>query len=427
MHERKIPTIIGLLLVGLAVVMFRFAFDRVSPLITRASATHIPQSITVSNVSDVSFTISWITNEETTGALLIEGINAPIYDDRLSISTQLDQRAKQTFSTHSISVRSLKPETAYRYRVLSGGKHFLNNGEPYEIRTASALTGAGTNLEPAYGQVTAPSGLPAEGALVYLAPENGQTISTLVNASGSWVLPLNLVRTEDFTNYLNPSQRINESIIIRSPDGEANALTDSMNDNPVPAMTIGKTYDFRKIQAAENQNHALANAPPAVLGSTSNANAIIAITRPARGSAIPSNLPLIQGTGVPKNTVLVILGLLNPISTTVTVGEDGIWRYTPERPLTEGKQSVTITTRDQYGQTKALTNTFEVLKSGTQVLGDATPSATLEPTPTIDSTPTPTSTLSGEPMPTSGNELPLIILLLLGVTLFLGGTGLLII
>lgn len=426
MHERKIPTIIGLLLVGLAVVIFRFAFDRVSPLLTRASATHIPGNVTVSNVSNVSFTISWITNEETTGALLIEGINAPIYDDRLSISTPLDQRAKQTFSTHSISVRSLKPETVYRYRILSGGKKFLNNGEPYEIQTASALTGTGTNLEPAYGQVTAPSGSPAEGALVYLAPENGQTLSTLVNASGSWVLPLNLVRTEDFTNYLNPSERINESIIIRSPDGEADALTDSMNDNPVPAMTIGKTYDFRKIQAAENQNRALANAPPAVLGSTSNANAIIAITRPAQGSAIPSNLPLIQGTGVPKNTVLVILGLLNPISTTVAVGEDGIWRYTPERPLTEGKQSVTITTRDQHGQTKALTNTFEVLKSGTQVLGDATPSATLEPTPTIDSTPTPASTLSGEPMPTSGNELPLIILLLLGVTLFLGGTGLLI-
>ena len=52
------------------------------------------------------------------------------------------------------------------------------------------------------------------------------------------------------------------------------------------------------------------------------------------------------------------------------------------------------------------------------MLGDAT-FGNVGTTPTIDSTPTPVTTLSGEPMPTSGNELPLIILPLLGVTLFL--------
>ena len=324
MHERKIPTIIGLLLVAFAVMIFRFAFDRVSPLLTRASVSHVPQNITVSNLSDSAFTISWITNEETTGALVIENMNAPIYDDRLSITTESNQRAKQSFSTHSISVRSLKPETVYRYRILSGGKKFLNNGNSYETRTAVTITGTGTSLEPAYGQITAPSGSPAEGALVYLTPENGQMLSTLVNASGSWVIPLNLVRTEDFTNYLRPSERINETITIRSPEGEATALTDSMNDNPVPAVSIGKTYDFRKIQAADPQNRAVSSAPPVVLGSNTNlTNPTVAITKPAQGSAIPSNLPLMQGTGVPGHSVLIILGLQNPISTTVIVGLTG--------------------------------------------------------------------------------------------------------
>ncbi len=429
MHERKIPTIIGLLLVVFAVMMFRFAFDRVGPLLTRASATHTPQQITVSNLSDTAFTVSWITAEETTGALIVEGITAPMYDDRLSITTGSNKQAKQSFSTHTISVRNIKPDTSYRFRILSGTKTFLNNGAPYETRTALPLTGTGTNLEPAYGQVTEPSGSPAEGAIVYVTPENGQTLSAIVNASGSWVIPLNLARTENFTTYLNPSGRINESIIIRSSEGEATALTDSVNDNPVPAMTIGKTYDFRKIQASENQNRPLTQASPAVLGTNTAhvSQPIIAITKPAQGSAMPSNLPLIQGTGVPGNSVLIILGMQNPVSSTTTVGEDGVWRYTPQHPLAEGKQSITITTTDQNNQIKALTNTFEILKSGTQVLGDATPSATLDPTPTIEKTPTPVATLSGEPMPTSGNELPLILLLTLGFILFLGGTGLLII
>lgn len=423
MHERKIPTLIGLLLVAFAVMMFRFAFDRVGPLLTRASPTHTPQNVTVSNQSDSSFTVSWITAEQTAGALIIEGINAPIYDDRLAITTKATRQTNQSFSTHSVSVRNLKPQTSYRFRILSGGKTFLHNGVPFETQTAAVLTGIGTNLEPAYGQVTTPSGSPAEGAIVYLTLENGQMLSTLVNASGSWVIPLNLVRTQDFTKYISSAERIDESIVIRSQEGEATALTDSVNDNPVPAMTIGKTYDFRKIQAAENQNRALAQAAPAVLGTntTNNPQPVIAITKPAQGSAIPSNLPLIQGTGVAGKTVLVILGLRDPISTTVSIGADGIWRYTPQRPLSEGKQSVTITTTDQKNQTKALTHTFEILKSGTQVLGDATPSATL----TLAPTPTDAATLSGEPMPTSGNELPLILLLVLGVTLLLGGSSLL--
>lgn len=426
MHERKIPTIIGLLLVGLAVMVFRFAFDRVSPLLTKASATLTPQHVTVSNISDTAFTVSWITAEPATGALILDGLKAPIYDDRFS-SPAGPSKNNQTFLTHMISVRNLKPETTYHLRVLSGGKTFLNNGSPFEIRTAPALTGTGTNLEPAYGQITTQNGNPAEGALVYLTFEGGQILSTMVNASGSWVIPLNLVRTQDLSAYVTLSERMNESITIRSSEGEASALTDNFNDNPVPAMTIGKTYDFRKLQAQQNQNRPLAAASPAVLGTgTAITNPTVAITKPAQGSAIPSNLPLIQGTGVPGNSVLVILGLTHPMSTTVTVGQDGIWRYTPDRPLMEGKQSVTITTSDQRGQTKALTHTFEVLKSGTQVLGDATPSATLEPTPTLDTTPTPTTTLSGEPMPTSGNEMPLMILLMLGGMLIVGGTSLLI-
>ncbi len=70
---------------------------------------------------------------------------------------------------------------------------------------------------------------------------------------------------------------------------------------------------------------------------------------------------------------------------------------------------------------------FEILKSGTQVLGDATPSATLTPTSTptatVSATPeiTPESTLAAQPVPTSGNELPTILLLVLGVGLIIGG------
>ena len=73
---------------------------------------------------------------------------------------------------------------------------------------------------------------------------------------------------------------------------------------------------------------------------------------------------------------------------------------------------------DASGKAVAITRTFEILKSGTQVLGVATPSGTLTLTPT----PTEESTLSGEEIPTSGNALPTIMLLVLGLGLIFSGT-----
>ena len=60
---------------------------------------------------------------------------------------------------------------------------------------------------------------------------------------------------------------------------------------------------------------------------------------------------------------------------------------------------------------------FEILKSGTQVLGDATPSGELEPTPTEEITPE----LTGEPIPTSGSALPTYILLMAAAVILGGG------
>ena len=425
MQERKIPTIVGLLLVGIIVVIFRFGFDRISPMLTKASATFSPNNVTVSNISDTTFTVTWLTKEPATGSVRLDGTlpNSFFFDERFSGTDPKTQPATATYTTHTVTVRNLKADSVYKFSVVSNGASYTNNGKPFEAKTAPTIPGVGTGIEPAYGQLSAPSGAPLENAIVYLTLENGQTLSTLTKSSGTWVIPLNLARSEDLSRYIEQKERINASIVIRANEGESSALTDTLNDNPVPAMTIGKTYDFRKIQAENKPSQPLALAPsPAVLGtSTQVTNQNVSIVRPAQGAAIPSNLPIIQGTGVAGNQVLITVGMTQPISDTVIIGSDGIWRYTPMHPLQEGKQSVTITTANAQNKTVAITHTFEILKSGTQVLGDATPSATLTPLPTVTDEPTPTSTLAGDPIPTTGSPLPLIMLLILGFGLLSGG------
>lgn len=396
---RKFPTLIGIILFILFVGGFAFAFERIVRLPGQASASIVPKLVEVTNVSDATFTLSWITELPATGAITVSSKKSKsqvFYDER-------DGTGKlKTFTTHTVTVRSAKPNTVYAIKILSNGKTFLDSGKPYEVQTASVISGS-TNGEPAYGSVVESSGQPASGALVYLTITNGQTLSTVVAESGSWIIPLNLLRTADLTQFLSHEDRMNEQIVVRLGSEESFTTTDTLNDSPVPEMQLGKTYDFRRQQAQIPR-------PPDVLGATT-----ITLVKPQEGSSLATTVPLIQGTGIPGNLVSITLSITNPVGGTATVGGDGLWRYTPPAPLAPGKQSVTITTVDENKKPIAITHMFEILKSGTQVLGSATPSAT----PALS--PTPASTLAGEPLPQSGSTLPTIILLLLGIGLVASG------
>lgn len=417
-QQRKIPTIVGLLLligvVGAVIVLF----ENASRSLSRASGSDQPKNIQLTNISDSSFTVTWVTDSQVTGAVSISMSplrSTTAYDDR-------DGNGKfNKYPTHSVSIRSLSPNTNYSLRILSNGKSHGDNEKPLSVRTAPTIGKGSSGLEPAYGTIMTPNGSPAGGVLVYLTLEGGQLLSTLSNASGSWLITLNSARTASLNRYITPLDRITESIRALTNEGEATAVTDTLNDAPVSEMTLGKTYDFRKQQAGLPAQTGAK--PPAVLGAqkqqSKNQSSVVSITTPVGGAAISTAFPLIQGTGIPNHTVSVVLGITNPVSGSVVVGTDGMWRFTPTRPLAPGKQSITATTLDSANKPVAITHAFTVLKSGSQVLGDATPSATLEPTPT--STPTPIATLAAQPVPISGTALPTIMLIVLGLGFLTSG------
>lgn len=412
----RFPTLLGIVLFALFVGGFVVVFERLSRNPSQASQAVTPKEVNITNVTDGSFTISWITDAETTGVITLSAEkfkSQTIYDER-------DRTGKLgSYLTHSLTFRSAQGSTTYAVKILSNGKTFLDNGKPYQVTTGPTLSGNSGNLEPAYGTIMAASGQPAEGALVYLTAEGGQKMSTLVTPSGSWVIPLNLLRSEGLLKFLPQEERITEHLAVRLGNDVSVATTDTLNDSPVPEIRLGKTYDFRRQQAQEASE--IASNPSEVLGDSNMiADGLVTITKPVNGASLTSSLPLIQGTGVAGKKISITLGINNPIGGSTTVDSDSIWRYTPTKPLSPGKQSVTITTIDAKNVPVAITHTFEILKSGTQVLGEATLSAT--PTLSATSSPTPTSTLAGEPLPESGNMLPTIILLLLGLGLLASGT-----
>ncbi|MEK7544151.1 MAG: Ig-like domain-containing protein [Patescibacteria group bacterium] len=429
----RIPTILGLLLVVILVSTVIALFEWYGRKPSSASESIVPADVIVSNISDTGFTIVWTTSNPATG-------NVTLLTPKHTPSTYFDDRdttgKMKAYVTHSVTVRSLSPSTSYTFRILSNGKSYTEGDKPYAATTATTISGGGTLLEPAYGTINDEGGLPVAGAVILLTIEQGQLLSTVTSPSGSWLLSLGFARNASLTKYLNGEGRLTETIRALSNNQEASAITDTLNDSPVPTMTLGKTYDFRKQQATGGKNTPLTDntkETPSVLGDTTTTKPstvkIVSLSSPAKNAALTSALPLITGTGIPGKTVSVVMGITNPTSGTTTVANDGIWRYTPAKSLGAGKQSVTITSVDVRGKPVAITHTFTILKSGTQVLGDATPSASLTPTftpaPTAtteaSASATPTPQLEGQPVPTSGTSLPTLLILVIGAGFLTSG------
>lgn len=441
----RIPTLIGILLLVGVVGGIIYSVEKVFRTDTKASGSREPKQIRATNISDSSLTVSWTTEIPTTGTLLLESkgkSNKVYFDER-------DQAGKLgTYLAHSVTVRGLIPDSDYLVTPLVNGKPHVLADTPMTVRLASPLPLNTGGLEPAYGTIQNEDGTPNGDSIVYLSIEGGQEMSAISKPSGSWIIPLNQARTQDLSSYLPVIERMNESIQIYSGIQQATVSTDSLNDSPVPEVMLGQDYDFKRQQAKKSNSVATALRPitpsPSpivtraqiaavptknnVLGDTTQKAYTVSITEPKNNSSISSTLPFITGTGVPGKYIGISVGLTNPTHGSVQVASNGIWTYTPKQNLAPGKQSVTISSVDTKGKAVAVTHMFSVFKSGTQVLGDATPSATLTPgdtitsTPIVDETPTPDSTLAGTPPPISGNELPTLILLILGFGLIAGGS-----
>jgi hypothetical protein len=430
----RFPTIFGLILCILVVGGVIFFAEQNFRKPSKASEPRVPESVRITNITDTTFSVSWITRSPASGSVLVatKGKSNRIYSD------ERDTAGKPgLYTSHLVTVRDAVAYSEYSLKIISNGKQYTDNGSPYSFTTAPTLPPNSNPLgEPAYGTVWTATDVPAEGVLVYLTLDGGQELSSLSKLSGIWLVPLSQVRTKDLSAYLSLTGRVTETLVVQYGDQESFATTDTLNDSPVPEILPGKIYDFRKLQAIspasvlaqkkvqQNPQDAPLTGGSAVLGTTSQKKYTVTLVTPKNGSAVPTTLPLFSGTGIPQKFVGISIGLTNPVSGSARVDSSGLWNFTPPKPLPIGTGSVTITTVDDKGKPVALTHSFEILKSGTQVLGDATPSATLTPVVSITPTPeiTPESTVSAEPPPVSGSPLPTILLILLGLGLFTGGT-----
>ncbi len=243
--DKRIPTIAGVAVLVFGLIAGGVLFSQGTAVFSpRATPQTTPKSIKITNLTESSFTVTYLTDAPSEGIVKYgtdpetpNSRSAQVAtDDRVQLGTSTTTQ----FNLHHITIRGLQPKTTYHYIISASGSEYDNNGQPFSITTAER-SGAPTAAKTIYGSVSNQTGTPAEGAIVYVSFENAGLLSSLVKQSGSWAVPLSNARTPDGTSY---AQVTDETLLAISVQGlQVNSTTQASlsvaEAQPVAALTLG--------------------------------------------------------------------------------------------------------------------------------------------------------------------------------------------
>lgn len=412
------PTIIGILLLFAGIVAGVFLLRSNQIFKIGASPGVEPKDVRISNISDSSATISWVTGDPTTAFIS--------YGTSSSLGTMVNEgQSDQKYNTHSITITGLSPSTNYYFKIISNGTTFDNNSLPWQFSTGIVLN-INQNVMPISGSVITAAGAPSRRAIIYVTV-GGYTISTLTSEGGTFVLQLSSIRTPDLTSYAEISRESTLlEVSVTAESGEiSTAKVFQQSANPIPAIIVGQNQDFRNLEpnsVGQNPNADL-NLPDSVTspskldisGEKTDTSQEITLDSVKEGEVVTSTIPEFFGEGPAGSNITVTVHSDMEISGTTTTSDKGRWSWSPENTLTEGPHSVTISWIDTSGITRTITRNF-VVQAGElpsyEASPSGTPETTIEPTPTPKVTLVPTST--PESLPETGILTPTLILFMIG-------------
>lgn len=261
--QRGFKTFILIILIG-SVAFFTTSLTR-NTIRTRllAGMTDKPVHLKVSNLTQNSATISWLTNAETSGFI--------VYGPTESLD--LKEKEASISNIHHITLTNLKENTTYYFKIGVGEKTYDRDGNPYTFTSAA---GVGDGLsQKVYGQILNIDGTPTANTLIYLnikdkdgrgSPGMSTTLSTVTNAAGLFTLNLAKAKVVDLSEpfyYSKPGDVI--EITARGPHNErTSVLLDVSQTQPTPTITLslkGRLIDLTGQKPTQGEDIILPNVP----------------------------------------------------------------------------------------------------------------------------------------------------------------------
>jgi len=458
--SKRIPTILGILFLagGLGVGIF-VVNQGTGGFLPKASPESTPKNVKITNISDTTFTISFLTDSATPGYVKYgteaNKLQQQTSDDRDQLSGSVGQ-----FTTHHITLRNLTAATPYYVAIGTASREiYTDNGKPYMVTTAPKIGGAPEALT-AYGSVVTKASTPANDSIVYVSVEGASPLSTLVKSSGSWAIPLSTARTKSLSSYISTTPDTLVDVFVQGKESAnvATAKVSVAKTQPVATITLGQQgVDLTGVDAgttatpADSSSTAASGSASATSSttttnstssgdaskfsasqlnpateSTSSAVASLGITfsNPSvNGEELNTTKPALQGKA-PAKTVLSIEVHSDPVyKGSVTTDANGNWSFTPSADLKPGDHTITVSYKDANGKTVTEKRTFKVLAMGTSTnpAFTSTPSASPSPSPTSSASARVKKVASGSAVPKSGAVENTYMLLLAGVLFMFAG------
>lgn len=381
------PTLFAFLLLFISIWVTSYLIQTGVIFVGRATPDKTPQNLKIANITDSSFTVTFTTNEKTSGALSVEEVGKNSY-------VVFDDRNKKTgdqneFYSHYITVSDLQPEMPYNFTIIADGENYLNDDQKYFVRTGTKVSEIPPSQKPIVGKGLLPDGKEASDTIVEIKIQGAQLVTALTSDNGGFIIPTNSIRKEDLNGYLKLSSETLITILLRRQNLSSTIKTLFKNAESLESLTLTQDYNFTDIEDVEVSTKASelrAPSPKIVSG-------VVRISTPKENESFVDSRPLFRGTALPNQKVKIKIES-EVIVDEVTADANGLWSYRPPKAISPGQHKITIETIDSFGVSKILTQNFTVFASGSQVAESATPSATpiSTPTPTTSPKTTPTST-----------------------------------
>ena len=376
-HHKKTPT---RLLAGLGILSLSVALFLVIRQWGQSSGWRTSNAITemhVTNVTPQTADIVWIARDDAPSAQWLEW-GEQSYTHTTS--------AVKKGGVYLASLTSLQANTKYTYRIRAGSFTLsLGKQAVFSFQTPKQTTSA--PVTPAYGKIYTVAAKPfADGPLLYTI-DGSYPLFTFTKETGEWLIPLGTI----------VSTKQNSIIPIR--DDQLVSITLMGKEGVLARGSVRETRPLRSPLTAGKYVHLVANATDEsmVLGATTatqGTRSVPQIIYPKDHALIPGAAPLIRGVGIAGRYVSVtIQGPKLQYGYRALVDDQGDWLVQYPLALAPGDYTISASTQDATGAPFTMQHSFTIIKSGEQVLGVATGSPTLAPSPL----PTPTVALSTTP------------------------------
>lgn len=425
--QSTIPTIIGVLVLLLGSLAGVYLSNNSQIFRIGADVQSAAKNIRVANISDTSVSITWTTDKPTVG-YVVWGKSQNIVD-----KTANETDSNQSFYNHIVTLTGLTPSTKYYYKINSDGVMYENSGIPWEFTTGPTLP-INKNSYLVSGSLIDSNGKTIQKALVYLEI-GGYLFATETSNTGNFVFQIGQARTSDLQNYadINISQTLLQLSVQANPAGVATAQVFPQSANPMPAITIGQSHDFRSLPANVGENggnpnvnlnlpqnsQVLSKFNVEIPSETPKPNSVI-LESLMEGEIITTQKPQFFGKGPQGATLSITVNSEETISDTLNIPKSGSWSYSVPTNLSPGNHSITISWVDVSGITRFITRNFVVqagevpafTASGSGATASPSLTPTVKPTSIATATATPKSESSptAMPVPVSGDTTPTLFL-----------------